>query len=61
MDGVGADGGLGREGERAAMEIGEFEVRAAREDGFGDVGFENLGVRPHPQLSAPKFAPFTRY
>ncbi len=26
------------EGERAAVEVGEFEVRTAGEDGFGDVG-----------------------
>ena len=26
-----------REGERAAVEIGEFEVAAPGEDGFGDV------------------------
>ena len=29
---------MGREGERAVVEVGEFEVRAAGEDGFGDVG-----------------------
>jgi hypothetical protein len=29
---------LGSEGERAAVEVGEFEVRAAGEDGFSDVG-----------------------
>jgi len=34
---VGAEGGLRGEGERAAVEVGEFEVRAAGEDGFGDV------------------------
>ena len=28
----------GCEGERAVVEGGEFEVRSAREDGFGDVG-----------------------
>jgi hypothetical protein len=38
VGGVGTKSGLGREGERAAMEIGEFEVRAAGKDGFGDVG-----------------------
>ena len=32
VGGVGAEGGLGREGERAVMEVGEFEVGAARED-----------------------------
>ena len=35
---VGAQGGLRGEGERAAVEVGEFEVGAAGEDGFGDVG-----------------------
>ncbi len=33
-----AQGGLRREGERATVKVGEFEVRAAGEDGFGDVG-----------------------
>lgn len=42
MDGVGAEGGLGRETERAAVEVGEFEVGAAGEDGFGDVGLGDL-------------------
>jgi hypothetical protein len=37
VGGVGAESGLGREGERAAVKVGEFEVRAAREDGLGDV------------------------
>ncbi len=36
--GVGAESGLRREGERAAVKVGKFEVRAARDDGFGDVG-----------------------
>jgi hypothetical protein len=34
---IGAEGGLRGEGERAAVEVGEFEVRTAGEDGFGDV------------------------
>ncbi len=38
VGGVGAESGLRREGERAAVEIGEFEVAAPGEDGFGDVG-----------------------
>jgi len=38
VDEVWAEGGLGREGEQAAVEVGEFEVRATGEDGFGDVG-----------------------
>ena len=42
---VGAQGGLGREGKRAAVEVGEFEVRAAVEDGFGDVGFGDLDAQ----------------
>jgi hypothetical protein len=42
VGGVGAEGGLGCEGKRAAVEVGEFEVGAAREDGFGDVGFSDL-------------------
>jgi hypothetical protein len=29
---------LGGEGERAAVKVGEFEVRAPGKDGFGDVG-----------------------
>ena len=37
VGGVGAEGSLGREGERAVVEVGEFEVAAAGEDGFGDV------------------------
>ena len=45
MNRVGAEGGLGREGERAAMEIGEFEVGAAGEDGFGDVGLGDLNAQ----------------
>ena len=38
VGGVGAEGGLGGEGEPPAVEVGEFEVGAAGEDGFGDVG-----------------------
>ena len=41
MGGVGADSGLRREGQRAVVEVGEFEVRAAGKDGFGDVGLGN--------------------
>ncbi len=36
--GIRAQVGLGCEGERAAVKVGEFEVRAAGEDGLGDVG-----------------------
>jgi hypothetical protein len=35
---VWAEGGLRGEGEGAAVEVGELEVGAAGEDGFGDVG-----------------------
>ena len=38
MGGVGTESGLGCERERTAVEVGEFEVRSAGEDGFGDVG-----------------------
>jgi hypothetical protein len=38
VGGIGAEGGLGCEGERAAVQVGEFEVRATGKDGFGDVG-----------------------
>jgi len=45
MGGVGAEDGLGREGERAVVEVGEFEVGAAGEDGFGDVGLGDLDAQ----------------
>ena len=45
MGGVWAEGGLGREGERAAVEVGELEVAAAGEDGFGDVGLGDLDAQ----------------
>ena len=38
VGGGGAEGGLGSEGELSAVKVGEFEVGAAGEDGFGDVG-----------------------
>ena len=38
VGGVGAEAGLGGEGEAAAVEVGELEVGSAGEDGFGDVG-----------------------
>lgn len=38
VGGVGAEGGLGREGEAAAVEVGELEVTSAGEDGFDEVG-----------------------
>ena len=37
---VGAEGGLGREGEAAVVEVGELEVGPSGEDGFGDDGEE---------------------
>lgn len=42
MGGFRAERGLGREGQRAVVEIGEREVAAAGEDGFVDVGFGDL-------------------
>ena len=45
VGGVGAEGGLGSEGERAAVEVGEFEMGAALEDGFGDVGLGDLNAQ----------------
>ena len=45
VGGVGAQGGLGREGERAVVEVGEFEVGAAGDDGFGDVGAGDLDAQ----------------
>jgi hypothetical protein len=45
VGGVGAEGGLGCEGEMSAVEVGEFEVGAAGEDGFGDVGFGDLDAQ----------------
>ena len=38
VGGVGAEGGLGREGEAPAVEVAELEVRAAGQDGFDEVG-----------------------
>lgn len=35
---VGAESGLWRERERAAVEVGEFEVGSAGEDGLGYIG-----------------------
>ena len=45
VDGVGAEGDLGCEGERAAVEVGELEVGAAGKDGFGDVGLGDLDAQ----------------
>ena len=41
VGGVGAEGGLGCEGERAIVEIGELEVLATGKDGLGDVGLSH--------------------
>ena len=38
VGGVGTESSLGREGERAVVEIREFEVAAAGKDGFDEVG-----------------------
>ena len=45
VSGVGAEGGLGCEGERVFVEIGELEVGAAGEDGFGDIGLGDLDAQ----------------
>ena len=45
MDRVGAESGLGCEGERAAVEIDEFEVRASGEDGLGDTGLGHADAK----------------
>lgn len=36
--GIGAEGGLGRERERAVVEVGELKMTAAGQNGLGDVG-----------------------
>jgi hypothetical protein len=45
VGGVGTESSLGREGERAVVEIGERKVAAAGEDGFGDVGHGDLDAQ----------------
>ena len=45
VGGVGAESGLGCEGERAAVDVGEFEVVAAWDDGFGDIGLGDLDAQ----------------
>ena len=45
MPWVGAEGGLGVEGEGAAVEVGEFEVGSAGKDGFGDVGLGDVDAQ----------------
>ena len=44
VDRVGAKGGLGSEGERTSVEIGELEMGASGEDGFGDFGLGDLNA-----------------
>ena len=36
---------MGCEAERAAVEVAEFEVASAGEDGFGDVGLGDLDAQ----------------
>ncbi len=45
VNGVRAEGGLGREEERVVVEVGEFEVGSAGEDGFSDVGLSYLDAQ----------------
>ena len=45
VGGVRPEGCLGREEERVVVEVGEFEVGAAGEDGFGDVGLGDLDAQ----------------
>ena len=45
VGGIGAEVGLGREGERAVVEVGELEVGASGEDGFGDIGLGDLDAQ----------------
>jgi len=42
---VRAERSFRRKEEQAAVEVGEFEVRAAWEDGFGDVGLRDLDAQ----------------
>jgi hypothetical protein len=63
VGGVGAEGGLGGEGEPAAVEVGELEVRPAGEDGFGDVGLGDAdaqGVVDGPEAGVEEVAVATR-
>ena len=63
VGGVGAEGGLGREGEAATMEVGELEVRAAGEDGFGDVGLGDADAQVvvnSPEAGVQEVADATR-
>ena len=45
VNGVRAEGGLGREEERVVVEVGELEVGSAGEDGFGDVSLGDLDAQ----------------
>ena len=60
VGGVGAEGSLGREGERAAVEVGEFEVGAAGEGGFRDVGLGYLDAQVVVDGIAPGSRPVHR-
>ncbi len=63
VGGVGAEGGLEREGKPPAVEVGEFEVGAAGEDGFGDVGLgyaDAQGVVDGPEAGVEEVADATR-
>ena len=52
--------GSGREGERAAVEVGEFEVGAAGEGGFRDVGLGYLDAQVVVDGIAPGSRPVHR-
>ena len=39
---IGAEGGLGAEGEAAAVEVGELEVATPGQDGFSDIELGDL-------------------
>ena len=60
VGGVGAEGSLRREGERAAVEVGEFEVGAAGEGGFRDVGLGYLDAQVVVDGIAPGSRPVHR-
>ena len=45
VGGVGAETSLGREGQLSAVEVGEFEVAAPREDGFDDFRLGDLDAQ----------------
>jgi hypothetical protein len=53
VGGVGTESSLGREGELAAVEVGEFEMGATGEDGFGDVGLATWMRRLSSMVQRP--------